>query len=129
MVARGFPRMVDERLTVFDDRAVELDERHRSRDSVWIELEEPELDQLRFALERVPDRYWSRLPKLTMLSAEASLLDLFTVNEFETPDRLFELRRGRRRIAGDFRNPDYGVAPLVKWLDALRLRAVRLRTR
>ena len=128
VVESGLPAMVDERLTIFDDGAVEFDERHRSRDSMWFELEEAELQRLRFALEQVPSRYWSRLP-LAMLKAKLALHDAFTFNEFQTPDRLFELWRRRRRIAGDFRNPPPEIETLMKSLDAVRVEALRLHPR
>jgi hypothetical protein len=56
---------VDQRVTVFEDGAVELDERHRSRDPTWFCLDAAELDQLRSALEEVAVR-WSPLPKLVL---------------------------------------------------------------
>ena len=75
----------------------------------------------------MPDENPERV--LVAVAPGALARDAFTFNDYLTPDRLFELRRGRRWIAGDVRNPDYDVATLVKWLDAFRLRAVRLQPR
>jgi hypothetical protein len=52
----GGPVRVDQRLTVFEDGSGELDERHRSRDSVRIEIGSAELARIRELLETVPPR-------------------------------------------------------------------------
>src|SRR5262245_34399190 len=54
----GGPVAVDQRLTVFEDGAVELDERHRTRDSIRLRIDQTELDELRSALEQLPSRRW-----------------------------------------------------------------------
>ena len=52
----GGPVRVDQRLTVFEDGFAELDERHRSRDPVRIEIGSAELARIRELLDNVSPR-------------------------------------------------------------------------
>lgn len=119
---------VDQRLTVFEDGAVELDERHRSRDPTWLRLDAAEFDRLRSALEEMPERRWSILPKLALIRVTSAVTLSLSLNQFETRGTHFELKRGRRVIAGES-PPDFDVAAVVTLLDALRVHAVRLHPR
>ena len=118
----GGPAAVDQRLTVFEDGAVQLDERHRSRDPTWLRLDAPELDRLRAALEELPARRWSILARLGLMRVK-NLFALFP-NVRMPSGAHFQLKRGRRAIVGGTaEDPD--LAALVELLDSLRVQAVR----
>jgi hypothetical protein len=122
----GGPVAVDQRLTVFEDGAVQLDERHRSRDPTWLRLHGPELDRLRAALDELPARRWSVLARPGLIRAK----NLFTLfRTVPTPSVAhFQLKRGGRAIVGGTaKDPD--LAALVELLDSLRVHAVRARPR
>jgi hypothetical protein len=135
----GGPVSVDQRITVFEDGAVELDERHRSRDPTWLRLDPAEMDRLRATLEKIPAERWSILPRL-MLARLKSWISLFLgANEWTTSGTHFELKRGHRAIAGEptrfaqargwapWSEPkNRDVMAAVTLLDALRVHAVRL---
>lgn len=122
----GGPVDVDQRLTVFDDGAVELDERHRTRDTIRLHLDAAELEGVRAALEQIPREVWgSGLPHLTLARMKRALRGTWTI--FPDSGSDYELRRGRRAIHGA--RDDIGesilVTPLVDRLDELRVRAIR----
>ena len=138
----GGPVSVDQRLTVFEDGAVELDERHRSRDPTWLRLEAAELNQVRAAVEGVPESRWSTLPRLALVRAKSRFLSSLSLNQFESSGTHFELKRGNHVIAGETtrfaRAPtwppwsgprDVEVAAVLRVLGALRVRAIRLHPR
>ena len=79
----GGPVSVDQRLAIFEDGAVELDERHRSRDPTWLRLDAAELDRLRSALDEVPESRWSTLPRLALVRAKSRVLLSLSLNQFE----------------------------------------------
>jgi hypothetical protein len=122
----GGPAAVDQRLTVFEDGAVELDERHRSRDPTWLRLDASELDRLRAALEELPARHWSVLSRLGLMRVK----DLFTLFPgVRVPSGAhFQLKRGGRAIVGGTAE-DPELAALVELLDSLRVQAVRAHPR
>jgi hypothetical protein len=95
---------VDQRLTVFDDGAVELDERHRSRDSIWVHVDAPELGRLRSALDELPPERWSPVSRLALARLRrwitGSVKELVGLDEDE---QLFQLTQGGRAILGDLR--------------------------
>lgn len=128
----GGPVDVDQRLTVFDDGAVELDERHRSRDVIRLRLDAAELGQLRAALEQIPGSVWdSGLPRFALGRVKRALIRPWTVFVPRSPERSYELRRGRKAIVGarvDIGDYVY-ISTLVAALDELRARAVRAEPR
>jgi len=122
----GGPVAVDQRLTVFEDGAVQLDERHRSRDPTWLRLRAPELDRLRAALEELPERRWSMLARPRLIRAK-NLFNLFRTVPMPSVAH-FQLKRGGRAIVGGTaKDPD--LAALVELLDSVRVHAVRARPR
>jgi hypothetical protein len=58
-VVRG-PVDVDQRLTVFEDGAVVLDERHRTRDAIRLQLDAAELEESAVRSRRYPTRSGDR---------------------------------------------------------------------
>jgi hypothetical protein len=138
----GGPAAVDQRMTVFEDGAVQLDERHRSRDPTWLRLDPAEVERLRAALEGIPERRWSILPRLLMARARSGVGLLLGASEWKTSGAHFELRRGHRAIAGEptrfaqargwapWSEPaNSDVMAAVTLLDALRVDAVRTHPR
>ena len=122
---------VDQRLTVFENAAVELDERHRSRDPIWLRLEPAELETLRSALDDLPTR---RRPHPAGLGVTRFLRTLGRTvlavvwGRRGDAQRGFELRRGRSVISGDLHGEEVKepqLAAVIEPLDALRVRAVR----
>ena len=137
----GGPVSVDQRLTVFEDGSVELDERHRSRDPTWLRLDAAELNRLRSALSDVPESRWSILPRLALARAKRAFIAFFSLNDFDT-FTYFELKQDHHVIAGETtrfaRAPtwppwsgprDVEVAAVLRVLGALRVRAIRLHPR
>ncbi len=137
----GGPVSVDQRLTVFEDGAVELDERHRSRDPTRLRLDAAELNRLRCALEEVPEPRWSILPRLALVRAKSTLVAVFSLDQFRDFTHV-ELKRGHRTIAAETTRfarapawPPWGgprdveVAAVLAVLGALRVRAIRLHPR
>jgi hypothetical protein len=120
----GGPAAVDQRLTLFEDGAAELDERHRSRDAVQIRLDRGELDAIREALEGVPAARWAGRGRRVLARAGRSVKDVPRRMSHAPPGALVEVSRGARAIvdpaAGD---PDLDA--LVTLLDAARVRAIR----
>jgi hypothetical protein len=117
----GGPVGVDQRLTVFEDGAVHLDERHRSRDPIWLRIDAAELEKLRVALEGLPAERWSNPARLAL----TRIRSLFILSRIPvlTSGADFQLRRGRRAIPGNAIE-ESDVAALVELLDAVRARAV-----
>jgi hypothetical protein len=116
---------VDERLTVFEDGAVKLDERHRSRDPTWLRLDAPELGQVRTELDRIPKPLWARGPELALVRIKSTVAGLGK-EEFEDYGSFFQLKRGRHSIAGeDPSAADIRVGAVVTLLETLRMRAIR----
>jgi hypothetical protein len=113
---------VDQRLTVFEDGAVQLEERHRSGDPIWLHVDTTEVERLRAALEAVPAQRRSKSVRRAL-----GRLGRVFIPRSSVPNRSgahFEVRWGRRTIAGESPdNPD--LASVVDQLDALRVRAVR----
>jgi hypothetical protein len=65
-----------------------------------------------------------------MARAKSALINLGSLNDFETLGSHFELRRGRRAIAGaDPTAEDFRVEVVVTLLDSLRVHAVRAEPR
>jgi hypothetical protein len=126
----GGPVAVDQRLTVFEDGAVELHERHRRRSSARLRLDAGELQRLRHALERVPTDRWSTFPRMTLSRAGSAIIGGFgsVFRGIETSGTHYELRRGRRRISGQI-STDVDVPAPVTLLDELRVAAVRAEPR
>jgi hypothetical protein len=121
----GGPAGVDQRLTVFADGLVELDERHRSRDPVEITIGAQELERMRAALEQVPDEAWSRGPKLALRRAASALGDVFRLGPRPDLGRsYFQLRREGRTISGQAWD-ETEAEPARALLDNLRVQAVR----
>src|SRR5919198_4680358 len=95
----GGPVGVDQRLTVFEDGGVKLDERHRKRAPIWLRVDPAELDGLRSALEGLPSKRWSRPARLAL--TKLSLFAPRFVHLKTSPsDTRFLVRRGRRAIIG-----------------------------
>ena len=113
---------IDQRLIVFVSGDVQLDERHRSRENTALALTAQELEQLRFLLQRVPERRWSYGPTLSRSRINTALKYLSLTREDQGTTH-FQLKRGRRSIAGEVGGTDLDV---VVMLDELRIRAVRL---
>jgi hypothetical protein len=111
---------VDQRLAVHEDGGVLLDERHRSRDSIWLQLSPSELRKLQISLEGVqPSEWWS--PTYLWLGRVGRMFD-------EHHGAEVWVRRGRRGIGGPaLRYLD--VRPLIEQLDELRVRAIRSQPR
>jgi hypothetical protein len=117
---------VDQRLTVFADGRVELDERHRRRDRSEITIGVEELERMRAALEQVPEGAWSRGPNLAVRRAASALGDLFRLWPRPNLGRsYFQLRREGRTISGEA-GEETVAEPARALLDELRVRAVRL---
>jgi hypothetical protein len=118
---------VDQRITVFDDGLVELDERHRRRGRTRLTIGEGELEQLRAALGRIPDARWSLGPTLALSRARFALGELFTLWHQQRQARtFFQLRSGRRSIAAETESASLDIEDARALLDSLRVHAVRL---
>jgi hypothetical protein len=116
---------VNERLTLFEDGAVKLDERRRSRDPIWLRLDAAELGQVRAALNRIPRPLWARGPELALVRIKSTVAGLGK-EEFEDYGSFFQLKRGRHSIAGeDPSAADIRVGAVVTLLETLRMRAIR----
>jgi hypothetical protein len=118
---RGGAANVDQRLTVNEDGTVELDERHRSRDSISLQLDAAELRKLRAGLESVPEEAWKSPARLALgrfghhLKASIGRIPA---------DAGVRVTRGGRALGGRALE-DPNVASLVEQLDEIRVRAVR----
>jgi hypothetical protein len=120
---------VDQRLTVFEDGAVKLDERHRTRDPVLLRLDAAELDRVRAALNQIPGQLWARGPELALVKIKSRFTSLWK-EEFEDYGSFFELKRDRHAIAGeDPTAADIRVEAVVTLLDAFRIQAIRAEPR
>jgi hypothetical protein len=111
----GGPVRVDQRLTLFEDGSGELDEHHRSRDSIRLELSSGEIDRIRTLIDALP---------------EGRLASRAWLREITTPGRaqVFQLRLSGRSIRGvDVEDPT--LAELISLLDEIRLRAIRSQPR
>jgi hypothetical protein len=120
----GGPAGVDQRLTLYEDGLVELDERHRSRDRTKLTLGGSDLGRLRDALDRIPESCWSHGSMLGLVQARRGVKRFFTPwPEMDLGASFFELRRGRRRICGE--TGEEGEAEEARaLLDNLRAHAV-----
>jgi hypothetical protein len=118
----GGPANVDQRLTVFEDGTAELDERHRSRDTIRLQISAADLDRLRGAIATLPPDRWSRPPRAALRRIGAIFLP--SVPGHRASGARFELRRGRRAIVGG-PGDDPELAPMIDALDTLRVEAVR----
>jgi hypothetical protein len=117
---------VDQRLTVYADGLVGLDEHHRSRDSTHMRIPSTDLADIRAALEEIPEGRWSRGPTLALSRARVALRHLVT--PWPEPDlgrSYFQLRQGRRTIAEEIGGESDAEAARVL-LDNVRVNAVRL---
>jgi hypothetical protein len=107
---------LDQRLTVFDDGRVRLEDR-KARSRSEVAATPGEIDALRAALEAVPAGEWhgwaGALLRRSMPRAHEGMR--------------FELRCGHGRIAGHAGRHDTELAPLLAELDELLARAVRER--
>jgi hypothetical protein len=124
----GGPAGIDQRLTVFEDGAVELDERHRSRHPIWVRMDATELEGLRAALEELPPTRWSHPAKAALATAWRHLLPDLLGGATRANRAGMELRRGGRVILGAEAG-DEELAAVVGPLDAMRVRAVRAEPR
>ena len=124
----GGPAAVDQRLTLFEDGAAELDERHRSRDAVRIQLDRAELEAIREALEGVSAARWAGPGRRVLARAGRSVREMPRRMSNAPPGARVEVSRGGRAIvdpeAGD---PDLDA--LVTLLDSARVRAIRAEPR
>jgi hypothetical protein len=124
----GGPADIDQRLTVFEDGAVELDERHRSRDPIWVRMDATELEGLRAALEELPSTRWSHPARAALARAWRNLLPDLLGGAGRANRAGTELRRGGRVILGAEAG-DGELDAVVAPLDAVRVRAVRAEPR
>ena len=128
----GGPVAVDQRLTVFEDGRVVLDERHRSRGPISQRLERDELDRLRAGLRQISDTRWSHPGKLRRARTRRWFSDLFAYWERDRGAD-YELWRGRRVISNviaggmwDMVSRDYDIPPdVVELLHQILVRAIR----
>jgi hypothetical protein len=119
---------VDHRLTVFENGAVELDERHRSRDSIWIQMSPSELEGLRSALSELPPDLWSRPTRLGLArigDGFRGLLGFLNPFDMDIDSEMdFRIRWGKRVIFGrEVLDPE--LVKVMGPLDAVRIRTVR----
>jgi hypothetical protein len=111
----GGPVRVDQRLTVSEDGQVELDERHRSRDPVRLEIGAGELERIRELLASVSDR---RMGVGEWLAHRLS----------QAKGPRFRLEwDGHKITALDPRDPN--LAELLSLLEDVRVRAIRSQPR
>ena len=114
---------MDQRLTVSEDGALELDERHRSRPPISLLIDSEEVEELRAQLDAVPDHLWTGRRRASLARAGR----LFALSS-HGPATHVEIRRGGRVILGrSAQDPD--LAALVERLDDLRLRVLRAHPR
>ena len=118
----GGPVAVDQRLTVFEDGALELDERHRSRPPISLRTDPTEVEEVRGLLDGVPDHLWMGHTRAAFARTGR------TLGLSRAPGTRFEIRRGGRVIVGP-RAEDPDLAALVERLDELRLRVLRAHPR
>lgn len=117
----GGPAGVDQRLTIFEDGLVKLEELHRSRGPLWLAIGSHDLEDLRAALERIPRGRWSRRPALMLKRASVALHYAFSWQE-DLGHSFFQVKRGRRTIVGDAGDETDMKAVMV--LDGMRYDAV-----
>ena len=103
---------------------MELDERHRTRESTWLTIDSEDVAELRAALEKVPGEWWSRGPTLALQRMRDWMKDLFSFYDDFAGDFYFQMKRGRRAISGKVQPITDLMA--VALLDALRLDAFNL---
>jgi hypothetical protein len=128
----GGPVDVDQRLTVFEDGAVVLDERHRTRDAIRLQLDAAELEEVRSALAQIPDEVWGlALPRLAWGRVRRALATAWIPDHSTASASDYELRHGRKAIFKEkVAIAEYiDIRAAVTLLDALRLRAVRAEPR
>jgi hypothetical protein len=122
----GGPAGVDQRLTVFEDGRVELEEHHRSRDDTGLTIPAPELEEIRTALEEIPEGLWLRGPKRALRTAVRAISELFTFWPRHDLGRAnFQITRSGRAIAGKA-GEETEAEPARELLDSLRVHVVRL---
>jgi hypothetical protein len=125
----GGPVSVDQRLTVFEDGAAQLDERHRDRDAIWLSVDAAELESLRAALHELPPQRWVTPVRLALARIMRLVRGLFIPTAPGSPPGThFELRWGRHTIV-DVTPADPALAAVVELLDGLRVRAVQAQPR
>jgi hypothetical protein len=111
----GGPVRVDQRLTVYEDGSIELDERHRSREAVRLEVGAGELERMRELLGSLSSRRPGLGERLRHHLSPAK-------------GPRFTLRWDRHKIsAADPDDP--ALAELLSLLDELRIRAIRSQPR
>jgi hypothetical protein len=111
----GGPVRVDQRLTVFGDGTVELDERHRSRDPVRTGIASREVERIRELLAAVADR-------------RMSFGEWVRHRLSPTEGPRFRLEwDGHKVTAADPADPALGE--LLALLDEIRVRAIRAQPR
>ena len=105
---------LDQRLTVFDDGRVVLDD-HKARSRSEVQATRTEITHLHSLVDAVPEDAWHGLA-VTLLR-----------NSLPRPHEgmRFELRRGSRRITGHAGRHDAPLAAVLGELDELLARAVR----
>jgi hypothetical protein len=112
---------VDQRLTVYEDASAELDERHRSRDSITLQLDAAELRKLKAGLEAVPADAWSSRMGLA-LGRQGHLLKR-SIGRVPADADVRVMREGKGLGGRALEDPN--VASLIEQLDEIRVRAVR----
>jgi hypothetical protein len=117
----GGPANVDQRMTVHEDGRVELDERHRSRNAVALQLDAADLRKLKAGLEAVPADAWSSRMGL-VLGRQGHLLKR-SIGRVPADADVRVMRDGKG--LGGRALDDPNVASLVEQLDEIRVRAVR----
>jgi hypothetical protein len=111
----GGPVRVDQRLTVFEDCSAELDERHRSRNAVRLELDEAEVERLRELLGSLSSRRPGLGERLRHHLSPAK-------------GPRFSLHWNGHKISGS-QPDDPAAAELLSLLDEIRVRAIRSQPR
>jgi hypothetical protein len=107
---------LDQRLTVFEDGRVVLDDR-KGRSRVEVEATAEETERLRALLAEVPDSEWHGWGGAALRRSMPRAHDAIR----------FEVRCGSRRISGNAGRHDADLAAIISELDQLVARAVRER--
>jgi hypothetical protein len=107
---------LDQRLTVFEDGRVSLEDR-KSRGRSEVQAAGDEIARIRALLEAVPDGAWHGIAGALLRG----------VGSRSHEGMRFELRHGSRRISGQAGRHDADVGPVLAALDELVGRAVRER--
>ena len=122
----GGPVGVDQRLSLFEEGSVELDERHRTRDATLVTIGAGDLQTVCAELDQLPEDLWSSSPKLWLLTRRVAWQRFLGRRpQIDLGARFFQLKRGRRYIAGELEDRDPRLTELLDFLESLRAAAVR----